>query len=60
MSPDTRAIQDDDGINPGMFSVLDGEGLWNKKDGVLSVSCDDCHSGAKYAWDCCSLPSVRR
>jgi len=46
MSPDTRAIQDDDGTNPGMFSVLDGEGLWNKKDGVLSVSCDDCHSGA--------------
>lgn len=46
MSSDTRAIQDDDGTNPGMFSVLDGEGLWNKKDGVLSVSCDDCHSGA--------------
>jgi len=44
MSPDTRAIQDDDGANPGMFSVLDGEGLWNKKDGVLNVSCDDCHS----------------
>src|SRR5690348_8534627 len=44
MSPDTRVIQDDDGANPGMFSVLDGEGLWNKKDGVLNVSCDDCHS----------------
>jgi L-cysteine S-thiosulfotransferase len=46
MSSETRAIQDDDGVNPGMFSVLDGEGLWNKKDGVLNVSCDDCHSGA--------------
>ena len=24
MSPQTRAIQDDDSVNPGIFSVLDG------------------------------------
>jgi sulfur-oxidizing protein SoxA len=46
VSPDTRAIQDDDGANPGMFSVLDGEGLWNKKDRASNVSCADCHSSA--------------
>jgi L-cysteine S-thiosulfotransferase len=43
LSSDTRAIQDDDSANPGMLSVLDGEGLWNKKDGVSNVSCADCH-----------------
>ena len=43
MSPETRAIQDDDSANPGMFSVLDGEGLWSKKDGASNVSCADCH-----------------
>jgi cytochrome c len=44
MSADTKAIQDDDSANPGMFAVLDGEGLWNKKDGASNVSCADCHS----------------
>jgi L-cysteine S-thiosulfotransferase len=44
MSSETRAIQDDDSTNPGMFSVLDGEGLWNKKDGAPNVSCADCHT----------------
>jgi L-cysteine S-thiosulfotransferase len=44
MSPETRAIQDDDTVNPGMFSVLDGEGLWSRKDGAPNVSCADCHT----------------
>jgi len=44
MSLETRAIQDDDSINPGMFSVLDGEGLWSRKDGASNVSCADCHT----------------
>ena len=44
MSPETRAIQDDDSANPGMFSVLDGEGLWSRKDGASNVSCADCHT----------------
>jgi L-cysteine S-thiosulfotransferase len=46
MSSDTRAIQDDDSANPGMLSVLNGEGLWNKKDGVSNVSCADLNAGA--------------
>jgi sulfur-oxidizing protein SoxA len=44
MSLETRAIQDDDSTNPGMFSVLDGEGLWSRKDGASNVSCADCHT----------------
>ncbi|MEI9925308.1 MAG: sulfur oxidation c-type cytochrome SoxA [Bradyrhizobium sp.] len=31
MSPDTKAIQDDDTANPGMLWVLDGEALWKRK-----------------------------
>jgi sulfur-oxidizing protein SoxA len=44
MSQETRAIQDDDSVNPGMFSVLEGEGLWSRKDGASKVSCADCHT----------------
>ena len=32
MTPDTKAMQDDDTANPGMLWVLDGEKLWNAQD----------------------------
>ena len=44
MSPQTRAIQDDDSVNPGMFWVLDGEEQWGRKDGSSNLSCADCHT----------------
>lgn len=47
MSPDNRAMQDDDTSNPAMLSVLDGEALWNAKAGGLQKSCADCHGDAK-------------
>jgi L-cysteine S-thiosulfotransferase len=56
MSSETRAIQDDDNANPGMFSVLDGEGLWNKKDGALNVSCADCHTIASMRGNAARYP----
>ncbi|MGJ5181665.1 sulfur oxidation c-type cytochrome SoxA [Bradyrhizobium oligotrophicum] len=43
MSPDTRAMQDDDTANPAMLSVLDGETLWTTKAGAANKSCSDCH-----------------
>jgi sulfur-oxidizing protein SoxA len=46
MSPATKAIQDDDSSNPGMFGVVDGEALWNRKDGSDQRSCADCHANA--------------
>jgi sulfur-oxidizing protein SoxA len=46
MAPDTRAIQDDDTANPGMLWVLDGEALWNKKQGASGKACADCHDDA--------------
>jgi len=40
---DTRAMQDDDAVNPGWFWVLEGEALWKRKDGAANRSCADCH-----------------
>jgi sulfur-oxidizing protein SoxA len=46
MRPDSRAMQDDDTANPGMFWVLDGEALWKRKAGAAEKSCADCHGDA--------------
>jgi len=46
MSPDTRAMQDDDTANPGMLWVLDGEALWKGKTGAAGKACADCHDDA--------------
>src|SRR3984957_8646678 len=43
MTPDTKAIQDDDTANPGMLWVLDGEALWKRKTGASDKACADCH-----------------
>lgn len=68
MSRETRAMQDDDATNPGVFWVLDGEALWNRKSGVAGAACADCHGsarvsmkgvGARYpAWDAARLQPV--
>jgi L-cysteine S-thiosulfotransferase len=47
MSRDTQAMQDDDGANPGMLWVRDGETLWARKDGQAGKSCMDCHGDAR-------------
>jgi L-cysteine S-thiosulfotransferase len=47
MSPDNKAMQDDDTANPAMLSVLDGEALWQTKMGSADKSCADCHGDAK-------------
>jgi L-cysteine S-thiosulfotransferase len=46
MSPELRRMQDDDGANPGMLWVFDGEALWQRKDGSTEKSCADCHGEA--------------
>jgi sulfur-oxidizing protein SoxA len=46
MTPDTRAIQDDDTANPGMLWVLDGEALWKSRAGAAGKACADCHNDA--------------
>jgi L-cysteine S-thiosulfotransferase len=46
MSRETRAMQDDEGANPGMLWVLDGEALWKTKEGAADKACSDCHGDA--------------
>jgi sulfur-oxidizing protein SoxA len=47
VSPETRAMQDDDTANPGMLGVLQGETLWAAKAGATDRSCADCHGDAR-------------
>jgi L-cysteine S-thiosulfotransferase len=47
MGRETRAMQDDDTVNPGMLWVLDGEVLWNRAEGSANRSCADCHGDAR-------------
>jgi sulfur-oxidizing protein SoxA len=47
MSRETRAMQDDDGANPGLLWVLEGEALWNRKTGAAARACADCHGDAR-------------
>src|SRR5690606_28394038 len=46
LSEETRALQDDDFLNPGMFAVESGEALWNKVEGTKGFSCASCHEDA--------------
>ena len=47
MGRETRAMQDDDTANPAMLWVLDGEALWNRKEGSTAKACADCHGDAR-------------
>ena len=46
LSPELKARQDDEGANPGMLWVAEGEKLWAKPDGAQSQSCATCHGDA--------------
>jgi L-cysteine S-thiosulfotransferase len=43
---DSKAMQDDDTVNPATLWVLDGETLWNQKTGAANRACADCHQDA--------------
>ncbi|HEY1311682.1 MAG TPA: sulfur oxidation c-type cytochrome SoxA [Pseudolabrys sp.] len=46
LGSDTKAMQDDDTINPASLWVLDGEALWSQKAGAANRACADCHGDA--------------
>ena len=46
MTPELRAMQQDDASNPGMLWVKDGEALWNRVDGPAAKACTACHGDA--------------
>lgn len=43
-SPETRALQADDGANPGMLWVEQGRALWSVADPSTGHSCASCHA----------------
>ena len=47
MGRETRAMQDDDATNPALLWLLDGEALWNRKDGAGGLACAGCHGDAR-------------
>jgi len=47
MSRETRAMQDDDTVNPGFLWVLEGEALWGRRIGTAARACADCHGDAR-------------
>jgi sulfur-oxidizing protein SoxA len=42
----TRALQDDDFLNPGMFAVDKGAEIWRRAEGTAGLSCFSCHGDA--------------
>ena len=46
LSPELKAQQDDDGANPGMLWVAQGEKLWAAPAGASGKSCASCHGEA--------------
>ena len=47
MCPTTQAQQRDDGANPGMLWVAEGEELWKRNEGANARSCASCHGDAR-------------
>ena len=47
MSPETRAMQDDEITGPAALWLLDGEALWKRKAGSADKSCAECHKDVK-------------
>ena len=47
LSPEIRALQDDDSLNPGMAILALGEQIWNSVEGAAEKSCGDCHFDAE-------------
>ncbi len=43
MGRETRAMQDDDFVNPATLWLLDGEAAWNRKAGADGKACAECH-----------------
>ena len=58
MGKETRAMQDDDTINPATLWVLDGEAAWSRREGAAGKSCADCHGVEKMKGVAARYPAV--
>jgi sulfur-oxidizing protein SoxA len=45
--PETRAIQDDDELNPGFLWIEEGANLWETAEGEAGKACSGCHERAE-------------
>jgi len=46
MTAENKAMQDDASLNPALFWVMDGQGLWQEKSGQKAIACASCHGDA--------------
>lgn len=46
MGAATRAMQDDDAVNPATFWLAEGEETWRRPAGAAGKACADCHGDA--------------
>ena len=58
MSPETRAMQDDDATGPAVFWLLDGEALWKRKEGSAGAACASCHDAGSMKGVAVRYPRV--
>jgi sulfur-oxidizing protein SoxA len=49
MSPQTRAMQDDEITGPAVFALAEGESLWARTEGAAGKSCASCHGEVKQS-----------
>jgi sulfur-oxidizing protein SoxA len=49
LSDGTRALQDDEFQNPGMFTIDRGQELWTRTEGASGKSCASCHGDASQS-----------
>jgi sulfur-oxidizing protein SoxA len=62
MTAENQAMQNDPYLNPALFWVMDGHGLWKEKTGNKNVSCASCHgdSGKKMSGAATQFPKMLR
>jgi len=58
MSPETRAMQDDEVTGPAVFWLLDGEALWKRKEGPAGAACASCHGAGSMKGVAARYPRV--
>lgn len=49
MTPSNQAMQNDMSLNPALFWILDGEGLWADRSNPSGKACTDCHQDVKQS-----------
>jgi L-cysteine S-thiosulfotransferase len=57
LGAETRALQADDFLNPGMFAVERGRAIWERAEGPQGRSCAECHAAEEMRGVAARLPA---